>query len=743
MLADARRAERTWVRNRFEPSRANADDRARECRVTQSTLDRQDAPAAPGPERSERIVYESPTLRVRHVAGGLSPTLIVTFAHVEPQPSVSLPGYAEGFLSKTSYDALYVTCSSNGWYQYPDMSDALSAACEITRNYERVICYGMSMGAFAAYRFSNILGAHRTVAIAPQFTPDPTSPPYDRRWATEVSGINFPANDEPAWVADEFFVIYDPVDFDYKHVRLLGDRYPLTEIRLPYAGHHLTIVLAEMGVFSSAIHMLFAETVDAALVRRNIRAVRHRSPVFLTNLAQASRNLGRRRALLGQVLALVPDNAEVNAMVGDVQWRQGDLAGAESTYRRAVALGPQNPWVLHRLSDVLSALGQADEAHRLAAESEALGACTAEVVNRIVYRLLWLDRCDDAAAVVSQALAKGLPADEANSLLSEIAATALARRSRRTSLAVRRTLADPDLDRQIAGLREVCSDDPGSPEPLLALGDIFMRLGDVGAAAQALRGAVERRPHDPWPRYRLSEALLGSGDSEEALAQALRSRELSGGEALYDALIARVFLARGQLDEAEEALRSGARNGMVTDAVDYLTAQIGSARAAAVERNLLGQLERAPADGSPAARIEWLRQAVTLDGGSAQVYVDLGDALQANGDPIGAVDAYAQAVALSPDDPWTHRQHSEALLGAGRLDAALEAAQKARGLNGADPIYDLSLARVLGQMRRWDEAEAALLLGGQNGLDAEVLAFHLEQLAWAKTSPGSSAQNTG
>jgi hypothetical protein len=125
---------------------------------------------------NSNILHSSRNLKV-FCNGPLSAkgsSVMICFQYKQPDQRLGLMGFAEEFCEQYQLDAVFVNCVSNEWYQYADLPEALSAIRSFAAPWERRVTYGSSMGGYAALRFAAAVGAQRSIAIGPQYSPRPS-----------------------------------------------------------------------------------------------------------------------------------------------------------------------------------------------------------------------------------------------------------------------------------------------------------------------------------------------------------------------------------------------------------------------------------------------------------------------------------------------------------------------------------------------------------------------------------------
>ncbi len=236
-------------------------------------------------------VFESTNLRVIFVPGRgatAAESIVISFRSLlaagrtvkDPFPET---GESQITIQKSGADALHFIPASNLWYQYPEMTAALTAAKVISDRYRHVITYGMSMGGFAALQSSGFLNAGRTITYSPQVSVNHQK--YDfinGGWIRKMQGAAF-LWDDLAHISRtaSHFVVYDPLDTDRKHIEVLRSHVSTREIPVPFSGHHSWRTIKDAGIGSAMLSRLINGETDIAWIRDAIRKGRRQSPIYL------------------------------------------------------------------------------------------------------------------------------------------------------------------------------------------------------------------------------------------------------------------------------------------------------------------------------------------------------------------------------------------------------------------------------------------------------------------------------
>ena len=361
------------------------------------------------------------------------------------------------------------------------------------------------------------------------------------------------------------------------------------------------------------------------------------------------------------VAADEPSSANGLFLAGAVALGSGSGDAAADMFARASAADPQDPSLKQRAFTAALVAGQVDRAAQLA---PAPGEAGEGLVN--------LGRLTQAV----EGLAENQP-KAAEAILGTIGPNAP-----HGSTAA---LLHPWVLAAAKTAPPAAPPEPGADRLLLP----FQMLGRARLAERAGRFAVA----DP-----LFKGLTGSRDGLFTLAYGgFLERRGRGAEAvkLYgDALQktpddpalqqARLRAAAGRSPPPQPTLREGAAEALV-----------GPAAALSIRRE---------ADRG----LSYLRLALRLDPHRAPLWLMVGEALEAAGDPDGAAHAYAQVAAGEPEHPSALTRLALLRQKADDAPGALELARQAYAEAPTDPQAMVTYAELLRIGKRYDEAVAIL-----------------------------------
>ncbi len=473
-------------------------------------------------------------------------------------------------------------------------------------------------------------------------------------------------------------------------------------------------------------------------------------PDFARRQARAARQRGDLAGALAQLQPLLPGrpgDVGLRVEIAECLRLLGRLAEADSMLHAALALAPDQPWVLGGLGLIARVRG--DHAASLRHFEQATAALPDHPALRIerARALLDLGREAEAEAAFTAALALD-PADaRIHEGLGGIArrrgdlaaarahfAAAHAANPEAPPAAINAATAAAEAGDPAAGLAilaEALARRPDHPGLLLTQGRIARRAGDL-AAARAAFAAVAARPGDAPQRLAalLEAAQIEQEAGERAAAEALLREAQAAAPQDPRPLRRLALLARaggdpaaalGWLDQARaltppaapehpdllvetaEALRALGRLEEAAARLAEVLARVpGHAWAIATE----GQIARAR--GEEAAALERFAAAAALAPGNADLRIEQARSLERLGRAAEAAAMYEAVLAAAPHHPRALDGLAWLARGAGDLTRAIALFQAAMEASPADPWPGLTLARTLAEAGEPSRAETVL-----------------------------------
>ena len=298
--------------------------------------------------------------------------------------------------------------------------------------------------------------------------------------------------------------------------------------------------------------------------------------------------------------------------------RAGDLDGARSLYRQALAVAPANAPALFGTGLVELQLGNAAEAARLIAAAITVAPDEPRYHLGAGAVAMHAGRWPDAASAYEAALAL-TPADaDAWNLLGNC----------------RRQGGEPASAAE--AYRAALALQPQAPEPLANLSSLLLETGDAAAALPLLRELQALQPLAADHAYNIGVAQRLLGDLPEAVASyrmALRIRP--------DHLDALINLGNTCRALGDYALAEAAYG----QALQLQPGSIEALNNAGCLARTLGQLDLAEAR---------LQDALRLDPSNPVLHDNLGNVLKDAGDLDAALAAWREALRLDPQRAVTH-----------------------------------------------------------------------------------------
>lgn len=308
-------------------------------------------------------MFRSADLVVRDARDFGSDACVITFDAYTDTRDLSRAGFGEPYFLSRRIDAVHLLTRENDWYQYPELPAVTAQVAALVRGYRRVVTYGTSMGAYAAIRFGGMAGASAALAISPQYSIDPRTARFERRWKYDSERIDFSLERTLAAPFVETAVIaYDPHDDDRRHVEMYRRRTKVVDIRLPDVGHPAIGALAEAFALDDLVQAFIDDRLDIADTVRRTLAVSATSPQ--TYYVKSARAFSRRARLAyaGKAAAMAPGHFGYLSHYATLLAASGRFAQAEIALARAATLVPGHPVLLYKLTEFHELRGDLDRA---------------------------------------------------------------------------------------------------------------------------------------------------------------------------------------------------------------------------------------------------------------------------------------------------------------------------------------------------------------------------------------------
>ncbi len=219
-------------------------------------------------------------------------TLVVTFEnldHVFSNAQDRLPwGYS--FAQTKGWSVLGLMAHEWSWYRDEHVLDFFDELRDqgFFEQFDRVIFYGASMGAYAACAFSSAAPGADVIAISPQATLDRDIASWETRyrkaWRRNFSN-RYGYAPEQLKTARSVLLFFDPAaPLDAMHAALFqGDN--IERIRCRFMGHRIMSLWSSMGVLKNIVEAAMAEGADRTEIYQLMRA-RHDTPRYQKELLE-------------------------------------------------------------------------------------------------------------------------------------------------------------------------------------------------------------------------------------------------------------------------------------------------------------------------------------------------------------------------------------------------------------------------------------------------------------------------
>lgn len=295
-------------------------------------------------------LVQEPHLRIDHLcAPQPNGVLVITFTERTNRTLDGL-GFGGKALLDLNCDVLSIRTDIDAWYQnlLPHHLESIAAhLADCDRHYIARATYGSSMGAYAAIKFAQPLGANRVLALSPVFD---IQPDWETRWSADRPHLDGRPMTQAADISDscDYCIVFDPHDPDLRHVEQFRQIIPtqrLFAVRVPYGGHPVGPVLQETDLLKQVCRTVLIDGDPAAL--RGLRLTqRGQSARYLFGLAQACRRHRKFNwavQFAQRATEINPQHAEywrLLAILLDVMRRP---LRAHQAAQRAIALDPEHP----------------------------------------------------------------------------------------------------------------------------------------------------------------------------------------------------------------------------------------------------------------------------------------------------------------------------------------------------------------------------------------------------------------
>ncbi len=317
-------------------------------------------------------LYRSDTLLVRQVAIEGCDRWVITFDHHSIGDGFDREGFGESFLKANGISAIHVLGRGNDWYQYDDIFAAAAVVRAATSGAVRRVAYGSSMGAYAAVRLADAIGADAVLALSPQWSIDPSIANWDTRWSQDAHRIRWLSTMAgPLRCPASTVLVYDPhLTLDRRHAQLIAEQTGSHLLPVAHCLHPASTFLGEVGLLRGLLEDVLYDRFDGSAMAREIRARRASSSVYLGALAERQPAVRPRTAIaLARKARLVkPDSALGMLSLAQILTRTGNHDEALAIHRHIAVKVNRLPIYLVPFANALVSAGEGREALAVAGE---------------------------------------------------------------------------------------------------------------------------------------------------------------------------------------------------------------------------------------------------------------------------------------------------------------------------------------------------------------------------------------
>lgn len=211
------------------------------------------------------IIFEGKEIIVHHHKGN-SNYIIISFEGANECDKASSNFFLKPIMEKYNISCLGITSKTNDYYYiHPEIQKVINICNKISRGYKKIIITGLSMGGYAALKYSKSLNANSVFAMAPQCTINKNiCPVYEQIEAVASEFTKEEVEDSTIQAKDlqgEIYLVYDPFSpsdtFDKEHIGFLYRIIPQA-ITVPtfFSGHPVISHIKGSEVFKAIIDAL-------------------------------------------------------------------------------------------------------------------------------------------------------------------------------------------------------------------------------------------------------------------------------------------------------------------------------------------------------------------------------------------------------------------------------------------------------------------------------------------------------
>ncbi|WP_122048622.1 tetratricopeptide repeat protein [Asaia bogorensis] len=331
--------------------------------------------------------------------------------------------WGENLADRLDLNCVAFVATGPHWYPQSSMRRAIAAAMPFLVD-RFTFSYAASMGAYAALRYAELLDANITLAVAPQWSIDPSQAPYEPRFTRYFAphlhdAMEIRSNSGYSTDRNRAYIVFDPLDLpDSSHARAIMAVQPHTQpIPVHHIGHpaifafsgsatisaifgalvsdhrrDVQLILRRqkkdklpylLGLLSAVItrgHPIWAQNLIDRLRAQNIYLPSHMYELAID--ARAAGEHGKVVALCRELLRINPEHIEAYHRIAEASRKMGTPSQGITYLQRAVILFPQECHLWGHLGITLQEDGQYREAIKAFDKALAINPGLADLVAR-------------------------------------------------------------------------------------------------------------------------------------------------------------------------------------------------------------------------------------------------------------------------------------------------------------------------------------------------------------------------
>jgi tetratricopeptide (TPR) repeat protein len=477
-----------------------------------------------------------------------APLTLVTFADLTFRPDGDTI-WGQEPATKMGLDSIGFVAKHENWFPAASIRRAAPAVQAVLRG-GPALCYGYSMGGYAALKYARMLGVSHALGVCPQASISPADLPTDKRFhkfhdRRLHAGMRLTREEAP-----EFGVMmadpYHPEDS--LNARMLAEDGGIHWLRTPLVGHAAIWLLTETAFLRQVIDLIRASDMAALSARLRARRggnvhwffwVAHHA--FLRNKPALANRLWNRAEELG--LDRHVREQEVMRLMGDAMRRLIDMGRREEARALALRRAEEcagDPVVLAQIGHVLVAMGEGEAAEEPFRASLALRRDIANVYGGLSLVVASKGRMEEAIAIATDGI-RTVPGDaDLHIHLGYLLLNAA------------------KLDEAQSQFEVVLGQIPGHAGALTGKSNVLAAYGRQAEAIELMQEAIELAPHDAGMRVWLGQLLLVVGEPAAAEPHFRAAMELAPQIGAAHIGLARALERTGRLEEARHVAADAA-----------------------------------------------------------------------------------------------------------------------------------------------------------------------------------------